>query len=134
MIIMDEEAHNEKPAGFKKPPKATQFTHGKSGNPKGRPKGRRNLKTDLTRLMEKRVQIREDGEQRYVSGLELMLLKLFEKAAKGDAKASTQIFNMLMKLEAKDPPKAEPAIVTENDRAIVADFLRRNSKPNAEEI
>jgi hypothetical protein len=113
--------------GYKRPPKATQFKRGRSGNPSGRPKGARSLKTDLANLMEKRVRIREDGEQRYVSGQELMLLKLFEKAAKGDNKATAQIVGMLMKLDAAKTPQREPEIVTENDRVIVADFLRRNT-------
>ena len=33
--------------GYRKPPKATQFKQGQSGNPHGRPKGTKNLKTDL---------------------------------------------------------------------------------------
>ncbi len=120
--------------GYKQPPKSTQFKQGRSGNPKGRPKGSRSLKNDLANLMEKRVRIREDGEQRHVSGQELMLLKLFEKAAKGDTRASTQIFSMLMKFDAVAPPRAEPDVVTENDRAIVEDFLRRNLPPNKDEV
>jgi len=119
--------------GYKRPPKTTRFKAGHSGNPKGRPKGARSLKKDLVNLMEKRVRIREDGEQRHVSGQELMLLKLFEKAAKGDLKASTQIFGMLMKFDASDPPQTEPENITANDRMIVADFLRRNSKSNGGE-
>jgi hypothetical protein len=120
--------------GYGRPPKTTRFQKGRSGNPKGRPQGARSLKNDLASLMEKRVRIREDGEQRHVSGQELMLLKLFEKAAKGDIKASTQIFGMLMKFDAADPPQTEPEIVTENDRAIVEDFLRRNSPTDKDEV
>ena len=122
----------EKP-GYKRPPKATQFKRGRSGNPKGRPKGTRSLKTDLANLMEKRVRIREDGEQRHVTGQELMLLKLFEKAATGDIKAATQIFGMLMKFDATETSQKEPEIVTDNDHVIVADFLRRNTPTKDED-
>ena len=120
--------------GYKRPPKATQFKQGRSGNPKGRPKGARSLKTDLTKLMEKRLRIREDGEQRHVSGQELVLLKLFEQAAKGDIKATTQIIGMVMKLDASEPPEKESEVVTESDRAIVADFLCRNTPSNKDEV
>ena len=120
--------------GYKRPPKATQFKRGRSGNPSGRPKGARSLETDLANLMEKRVRIREDGEQRHVSGQELMLLKLFEKAAKGDTKAAGQIFGMLMKFDAAERSQKEPEIVTDNDRLIVADFLRRNTSSSKDEI
>jgi len=123
---------DDKP-GYKRPPKSTQFKPGRSGNPKGRPKGARSLKNDLTRLLGKRIRIREDGEQRYVTGQELMLLKLFERAAKGDLKASTQLFAMLIKFDAGEPPAPTATdIVTEDDRTIIADFLRRNGLPQSE--
>jgi hypothetical protein len=115
--------------GYKRPPRKSRFKRGRSGNPKGRPKGARNLKTDLTALMKKRVAIREDGELRYVSRQQAMLLSLFEKAVRGDVKASGQVFAMLMKLDMQDTAPSEPAVVTDNDHAIVEDFLRRNSPP-----
>src|ERR1700720_4557828 len=92
----------------KRPPRATKFKPGCSGNPKGRPKGARSLKAELKGLMEKRVRIRADGEQRHVSRQELMLLKFFEKAANGDIRALTQMMNMAMKLDTSDPPQSEP--------------------------
>jgi hypothetical protein len=113
--------------GYKRPPPRSRFKAGQSGNPKGRPKGGHNLKTDLSALMKRRVKIREDGELRQVSRQEAMLLSLFEKAVRGDVKASNQIFAMLIKMEDRDPAPKEPTVVTDNDRAIVEDFLRRNS-------
>lgn len=120
---------DEDQSEFTRPPRNSRFKPGRSGNPKGRPKGTRNLKTDLDNLLRKRVQIREDGEQRYVSRQELMLLRLFERAAKGDARAATQILGMVMKLEPKEPHKEERTPLTESDHEIVADFLRRNTFP-----
>ena len=114
-------------AGFKRPPKGTRFKPGRSGNPKGRPKGRRNLTTDLAALMEKRIPIRKDGELRHVSGQEALLLRLFEKAVGGDLKASAQIFAMVMKADTQEPAHPEPQPVTDKDREIVEDFLRRNA-------
>jgi hypothetical protein len=114
--------------GYKRPPERSRFKPGQSGNPKGRPKGARNLKTDLTALLKKRVAIREDGELRRVSRQEALLLSLFEKAVRGDVKASAQIITMLMKMDVHTtPPK--PDVVTEKDRAIVEDFLNRNFPP-----
>lgn len=123
----------ESEGGYRKPPKSSRFKPGQSGNKRGRPKGSSNLKTDLNKLMTKRIAVREDGEVRHVTGQEAMLLSLFEKAVRGDFKASTQLFAMLMKLEIQDPAPSAPAVVTENDRAIVADFLRRHSNVKKEE-
>ena len=39
--------------GYKQPPKTAQFQKGKSGNPRGRPKNARNLKTDLAEELAK---------------------------------------------------------------------------------
>ena len=114
-------------AGFKRPPKGTRFKPGRSGNPKGRPKGRRNLTTDLAALMKKRIPIRKDGELRHVTGQEAFLLRLFEKAVGGDLKASAQIFAMVMKTDNQDLAEPAPQAVTDKDREIVEAFLRRNA-------
>jgi hypothetical protein len=120
--------------GYKRPPKATRFKPGESGNPRGRPKGSRNLKTDLTKLFSKRIPVRVNGEVRQISRQEAMLRGLYSKAVGGDTKASSQLLSMLVKLSIQDAAPTQPVVVTENDRAIVEDFLRRNLTATKGEI
>jgi hypothetical protein len=53
--------------GFKRPPKASQFKKGESANPRGRPKGTRNLKTDLAEELASWVTMTVQGKKRTVS-------------------------------------------------------------------
>lgn len=118
---------DDEKTGYKRPPKASQFRSGKSGNPKGRPKGTRNLKTDLNALLRKRIVVREDGETRHVSRQEAMLLSLFSKAVRGDVKAANSLLAMVLKLDppAKKADELETDAVSASDSEIIQKFLER---------
>jgi hypothetical protein len=55
------------------------------------------------------------------------LLSLFEKAVRGDLRASAQIFAMVMKTDNRELIEPEPQAVSDKDREIVEAFLRRNA-------
>lgn len=73
--------------GYKRPPRQSRFQPGRSGNPRGRQKAVRNLGSDVKRTLEVPVKLNEQGKQRRVSTREAVLLRLREKALKGDARA-----------------------------------------------
>ena len=50
--------------GYRKPPKHTRFKPGRSGNPRGRAKETRNLRTDLVDELAERILISEGGRRR----------------------------------------------------------------------
>jgi len=115
--------------GYKQPPRSAQFQKGHSGNPRGRPKGSGNFKSDLLQVMGEKVLITKNGQRRAVSGRKAVAIKLKHDALHGDAKALANLTAQLLKhdFDADTRPEAEP--VSENDRIIIEDFLRRNSIP-----
>jgi Family of unknown function (DUF5681) len=74
--------------GFGKPPKHTRFTKGRSGNPKGRPRGSRNASTLLDEALKERVSVSENGRRKKITKLEAILTQLVNRAAGGDHRAT----------------------------------------------
>ncbi len=112
--------------GYGKPPKGRQFRNGESGNPKGRLKGHKNLKTELLEELAERIQIREDGERRQISKQRAIVKQLVAKAIKGDPKAASAIFQLAQRIVGEQDPASEPTL-TPVDEEILAEFLKRNS-------
>jgi hypothetical protein len=80
--------------GYGKPPEHSRFKPGQSGNPKGRPKGTRNFSIDVKATLRSRVQVTRDGKPTRVSTQEAALLRLREKALKGDARALDALLDL----------------------------------------
>ena len=73
--------------GYGRPPRATQFASGKSGNPKGRPKGSRTVGAILQDILRQKIAVTENGKTRRLAALEVMLRRLVNDAMRSDAKA-----------------------------------------------
>lgn len=73
------------PSGYMKPPKEHRFKKGKSGNPKGRPKQPETLASITLKVLNKKIRVK--GEDRKVTLLEALALRLRELAAKGYPRA-----------------------------------------------
>ena len=111
--------------GYCKPPKATQFKKGQSGNPKGRPKGSNNLSTDVKAILKAPVPISEGGKRRNVTTQKAVLLRLREKALKGDAKAIDQLVALAGAYNNDGLTPSANADVDSDDAAVLDRFLAR---------
>lgn len=78
---------NSDSVGKGRPPAASRFRHGKSGNPLGRKKGRVNLKTIVMRVAHELHPVIEGGEPQTHTTVELIFIRLQERAVGGDLEA-----------------------------------------------
>jgi hypothetical protein len=118
--------------GYRKPPASAQFKTGQSGNPKGRPKGSRNLKTDLAAISQRSISVRENGKTRHLSQQKAMLLSTYNKAIKGDQRAVSNLINLTLRILETAEASPNSTEVSDLDELIVENFLRRRSNQNVE--
>ena len=114
--------------GYRKPPRHTGFQKGRSGNPKGRPKGSKNLATLLTEALDEKVQVTEDGKRRRVTKRELVIKQLVNKSASADLRAIKQLTDIVERAErrAADSPAAPPPpAITAADEEVIAELRKR---------
>ncbi len=116
--------NNSYNVGYGKPPKRSQFHKGVSGNRKGRPKGKRNMATVLTEILEEEIVIKEGGVRKRVTKLEAALKQLANKAASGDLIASRQLIALVRSAEerAVDAPRKQ---LNADDLEIMQRVLQR---------
>ena len=111
--------------GYRRPPKHTQFKKGKSGNPNGRPLGRANAKTIVSRAINEKVTIREGDNARAMTKLEGMLQAHLVKAIKGDARSASLVINLVARLGLlADTENETYAALSEEDHAILEEYVR----------
>src|SRR5204862_2500283 len=70
--------------GYRKPPRQTRFTKGQSGNPRGRPKGSKNLPTLLTEALNESVVVAENGRRRKITMRQAIIKQLVKRSATAD--------------------------------------------------
>lgn len=114
--------------GYGRPPKHTRFKKGQSGNPKGRPKGQRNFKTDVMETLKAPVHLKESGRPRTVSTQKAGLLRLREKALSGDVRALDRLLELARTYNDEDLRDAAAETLAPSDQAIVEAFLERQNQ------
>jgi Family of unknown function (DUF5681) len=105
--------------GYGKPPRHTRFEPGRSGNPRGRPPGAKNMKTLLSKALNELVVVTEPGGRRKVSKREAIVTQLVNRSAKADYKAIQILLGMLRDIEGDTDAHSSDAAFTEADQQII---------------
>lgn len=100
-------ASDDYEVGYRKPPKVTRFTKGKSGNPKGRPKQSRNLVTLIDAELDKAVVIQEGNRKVTITKREALAKRMVNAALNGDAKSTSALINMDQTRKEQEPEVVE---------------------------
>jgi hypothetical protein len=80
--------------GYGKPPKASRFRKGRSGNPKGRLSGEENILSVFKRLATKRVKIKEGDKWRMISMADAIILRNCNAALQKNQNAMSNIIRL----------------------------------------
>ena len=93
--------------GYKRPPKETRFKKGNNANPRGRPRGSKNLATLLEEALNTQVETFEDGTRRRRTKRDVVIAQLVDQSANADLRATKLLLDMLHKLERAPASAAE---------------------------
>jgi hypothetical protein len=114
---------DELKVGYGRPPVHSRFKPGQSGNPRGRKRGTLNFATDLKRTLETPITLTDPGKKpRKVSTQTAVLLRLREKALKGDARALDRLLELARIFHTG--PITEPTTATSSDDQEILDAFR----------
>lgn len=92
--------------GYKAPPEAHQFKKGRSGNPRGRPKGAKGKRQIAEKVLLEKHEVVESDRKVHRTTLELILLTLRNKSFEG----SNRAFKDLEKLSVKYDPQPQTKV------------------------
>ena len=119
--------------GYRRPPKHTRFPKGQSGNPKGRRKGSRALKTDLDEALKATLTITVGGKKRRGTTQALTMYALAIKSATGDLRAARLLADLVLTVFGPGDRGGAEAKLSKQDETLLERLLDRFDPDRAEQ-
>src|ERR1700757_3783974 len=116
--------------GQGKPPPRPRFRKGKSGNPRSRPRGKKNMSTLLSTALNASIVVVTNGRRKKITKREAIVTQLVNKSAAADLKATQIVLAMLRELEAQHDSSPDAAVFTEADHEIIRRIQARLRNEN----
>lgn len=115
--------------GYGKPPESTQFKKGHSGNPRGKIKGRKAIRTLLTEALLAQATISLNGAPKKGPRQHLIFETLTARAAVGDLQAQKILIPLMMQILGPDGIEAGKQVLSAQDQRILDQLLADMADP-----
>jgi hypothetical protein len=109
--------------GYRKPPPASRFKPGQTGNPKGRPKGSRPVGAILQEILRQKIAVTENGKTRRVAAIEVMFRRLANDAMRSDPKALRLLLSLVDRYGESPQTTLDLGDILAEDQAILWQYL-----------
>ena len=109
--------------GYMNPPKHTRFKKGQSGNPRGRPRKREDLNTELHRVLNRKVRVKDNDQKLPIR--DALMWKLRDLALQGDKQAMALQRRIIDESGISDPNAYSPE---EKTQQILRNIRRMQKK------
>lgn len=120
--------------GYRRPPPSGRFRKGKSGNPKGRPKGSSNFLKVLEQELAQSIVVNENGKKLKISRQQAVVKRLVAGALQGEPRALLNLVEILRrtgKFDEIDSASLLPDDFADVLDSYVAQRLKTSTKPGA---
>ena len=110
---------------YGKPPRHTRFTQGQSGNPRGRARGAKNLKTLLIETLNELVVVAENGRRRTINKRHAFIKQIVNHAVKGNWRAAKLLLDTLQRIEDRTESETAEASFDAADAKVIEQLMTR---------
>jgi len=121
--------NDEYEVGYRKPPKASRWRKGQSGNRRGRQKGARNLMTELIEELGEAISVKEQGVPRSITKQRAVIKAMTAKAIQGDTRAGNILINLMFRLLHPELIENASTELAKEDQDILDNYVVRRRTP-----